>query len=334
MSERLVAPRSSDVLPGPVRESAGARTARHRRRGGRAAAAFGSPGGRLGAVLLGSVLLAALLGPLTVGGDPLTSTGPALAPPSATHRFGSDDLGRDVLALVLHGLRTSLLVAAGVVAVAGVIGVAVGALSGWYGGRLDDVAMRLTEMVQIVPRFFLAVVVVALFGPGLLNLVLVLGLTSWTWTARVVRAETLSLRRREFIDAARAAGGSPFRILSRHVWPNILGTTLVMLSVCASSAILIEAGLGFVGLTDPDVVSLGYLANNAQRFLRTAWWLTVFPGAALVLTIVGINLVGDAFGDAAGRLSGRETAGSAVSRAAATVVPRPAEAMVASSTGR
>lgn len=255
------------------------------------------------------MLGAAAVGPWLVTGDSLTSGGAPLSPPSSLHRFGTDDLGRDVLALVLHGLRTSVLVAAGVAALAGLIGVTVGALAGWYGRGVDDALMRFTEIVQVVPRFFLAVVVVALFGPGLANLILVLGLTSWTWTARVVRAETLSLRRREFIDAARATGGSAAYILWRHVAPNILGTTLVMLSVCASSAILIEAGLGFVGLTDPDVVSLGYLANNAQRFLRTAWWLTVFPGTALVLAVVGINLLGDAFGDAADVVTGDDDAG-------------------------
>lgn len=265
-----------------------------------------SSGGRLGAALSGMMILAAVAGPWLVTGDPLASGGAPLSPPSSAHRFGTDDLGRDVLALVLHGLRTSLLVSAGVVAVAGLIGVTTGAIAGWYGRTVDDVLMRSTEIVQVVPRFFLAVVVVALFGPGVTNLILVLGLTSWTWTARVVRAETLSLRRREFVDAARASGGSAAYILWRHVAPNILGTTLVMLSACASSAILIEAGLGFVGLTDPDAVSLGYLANNAQRFLRTAWWLTVFPGTALVLSIVGINLVGDAVGDAADELSGAE----------------------------
>lgn len=333
MSEKLLAPRS-EVPSRQAHEPPEAAVVRRRPRGERAGEAFGSPGGRLGALLLGSMLLAAVLGPLLVTLDPLTSAGAPLAPPSSAHRFGTDDLGRDVVALVLHGLRTSLLVAAGVIAVAGLLGVIIGALSGWYGGTLDDVAMRFTEMVQVVPRFFLAVVVVALFGPGLLNLILVLGLTSWTWTARVVRAETLSLRRREFIDAARAAGGSPVYILARHVWPNILGTTLVMLSVCASSAILIEAGLGFVGLTDPDVVSLGYLANNAQRFLRTAWWLTVFPGSALVLTIVGINLVGDAFGDAADTLPSGEAAGRDGSAPVGLRVSGPAEAMVGNRAGR
>lgn len=301
-------------------------------RGRHVAAAIRSSGGRLGALLLGGVLLAALVGPMLVGADPLTSAGAPLSPPSATHRLGTDDLGRDVAALVLHGLRTSLLVAGGVVAVAGLVGVVTGALSGWYGGVVDDVTMRLTEMVQVIPRFFLAVVVVALFGPGVLNLILVLGLTSWTWTARVVRAETLSLRRREFVDAARTVGGSSAYILVRHVWPNILGTTLVMLSVGASSAILIEAGLGFVGLTDPDVVSLGYLANNAQRFLRTAWWMTVFPGVALVLTIVGINLVGDAFGDAADAVAGGDPSGArpaAAGVAAPGAVPAPPGALVA-----
>lgn len=270
-----------------------------------------SASGRVGLALLGLVVLVALVGPRVWSGEPLVSVGAPLQPPSSTHPFGTDDLGRDMVTLVVHGLRTSLLVAVGVVAIASVLGVVVGAVAGFRPGTVDDLLMRLTETVQVVPRFFLAVVVVALFGTALTNLVVLLGLTSWTWTARVVRAETLSLRERDFVHAARALGAGGAHILRRHVAPNVLPTTLVMLSVCASSAILIEAGLGFVGLSDPDVVSLGSLANNAQRFLRTAWWLALFPGAVLVMVVVGVNLVGDAVGDA---YSGRQGPAVLVSR--------------------
>jgi peptide/nickel transport system permease protein len=295
-----------DAAPGPaVLAPSDPPAVVHPRRRSRRAGVLSSPGGRLGVALLLVVVAVALAGPRLVGTDPFASVGPALAAPSVAHPMGTDDLGRDVVRLVVHGTRTSLLVGLGTMLVSAVIAMAVGAVGGFRPGRLDDLLMRGTELVQVVPRFFLAVVVVALFGPTLPNLIALLGLTSWTWTARVVRAETLSLRERDFVEAARSLGGGDGHILRRHIAPNVLPSTLVMLSVCASGAILVEAGLGFVGLSDPDVVSLGTLASNAQRFLRTAWWLAVFPGAALLLIVVGINLVGDAVGDAHGDRLGR-----------------------------
>lgn len=269
-----------------------------RSRPGPLASLWRTPAGALGASLLVSVTAVGVLGPHLLGSDPFASAGTPLQAPSRAHLMGTDDLGRDLLTLIVHGMRTSLLVSLGVVAIAAVIAVLVGAVAGFRPGLVDDALMRATETVQVVPRFFLAVVVVALFGTALVNLIVLLGLTSWTWTARVVRAETLTLRERDFVHASRALGAGGPHILVRHIASGVLPTTLVMLSVCASSAVLIEAGLGFVGLADPDVVSLGYLANNAQRFLRTTWWLAVFPGVALVMVIVGINLVGDAVGDA------------------------------------
>ncbi|MDP8927937.1 MAG: ABC transporter permease [Actinomycetota bacterium] len=253
-----------------------------------------TPGGAVGFVLVGlAVMVGLLAGPLA-GGDPFAAVAAPLAPPSALHLFGTDDLGRDLAALVVHGLRTSLVIGAAVGVVAGLIGIAVGAVSGSRGGWVDEMLMHATELVQVVPRFFFAVVVVAFFGSGLVNLILLLGLTSWPWTARVVRAEVLSLKRRDFVSAARSLGASEMRVLLRHLVPNALPAAVVMVTLVASSAILIEAGLGFVGLTDPDVVSLGYLANNAQRFLRLAWWMVLFPGMAIVLLVVGLNLLGDA----------------------------------------
>ena len=202
-----------------------------------------------------------------------------------------------MLAGIIHGARTSLLVVASVTALAAIIGVAVGAVSGYWTGAVDDVLMRATDFVLVVPRFFLAVVVIALFGAGTDRLILVLGLTSWPAIARVVRAQTLSLVRREFVDAARALGATDSRILIRYVLPGALPPALVVLSINAAGVILLEAGLSFIGLGDPHRMSWGYLANNAQRFLRLAWWVALFPGAAIALAVLGLNLLGDALNE-------------------------------------
>jgi len=230
-------------------------------------------------------------------GDPFAATGPPLAPPSADHLMGTDNLRRDLLATVVHGARTSMTVVVAVVAVSSVIGIVVGAVSGYRGGLLDDVLSRVTEMFQSIPRFFLAILVVGLFGAGLDNLILLLGLTSWPLLARVVRADTLSMKQREFVDAARAAGAPDRRILVRHVMPNVLPAAVVVISLTASRVILIEAGLAFLGLGDPNQMSWGLLINNAQRFLTVAWWMSVFPGLAIVVAVLGLNLLSDALND-------------------------------------
>lgn len=254
---------------------------------------FRSGAGRVGIVLTGGLLAVALLAGRIAPADPFASVGPPLSPPTLAHPMGTDDLGRDLLSGVAHGTRTSLLLALIVSVLTGFIGVMVGALAAWEGGRMDDALMRITEFVQIIPRFFLAVIVIALFGPGLDRLVLLLALTSWPWIARVVRAEVLSLTQREFVEAARSLGAGRSRVLFREVLPNALPPVVVVVSLNAASVILIEAGLSFLGLGDPDVVSLGYLANNAQRFLRVAWWMAAFPGATIALAVLGLNLLGD-----------------------------------------
>ena len=259
--------------------------------------ALRTPSAALGLGLTAALLGLALFADVIAPGDPFASVAPPLSPPSRAHLMGSDDLGRDLLASVIHGARTSVVVSLGVTALAALIGVVVGAVAGYRPGGVDDLLMRGTEAVQVVPRFFLAVVVIALFGPGLDRVVLVLGLSSWPAIARVIRAETLSLARREFVDAARALGASAPRILMRQVLPNALPAALVVVSLNAASVILLEAGLGFIGLGDPRAVSLGYLANNAQRFLRVAWWMALFPGAAIALAILALNLLGDALAD-------------------------------------
>jgi peptide/nickel transport system permease protein len=251
----------------------------------------------LGLVLTLSLITLAILADTLVPADPFASVAPPLSPPSRAHAFGTDDLGRDVLAGIVHGARTSLLVVTSVTVLAAIIGIAVGAVAGYRPGMVDDALMRATDFFLIVPRFFLAVVVIALFGAGLDRLILVLGLTSWPAIARVVRAQTLSLVRREFVDAARALGATDTRLLVRYVLPGALPAALVVISLNAAGVILLEAGLSFIGLGDPHRMSWGYLANNAQRFLRVAWWVALFPGAAIALAILGLNLLGDALND-------------------------------------
>ena len=264
---------------------------------GRITAAFTTAGGAAGLVLTLALFIVAGLADVMAPTDPFASVGHPLSPPSRLHTLGTDDLGRDLLSGVVHGARTSLLVALSVTLLASTIGVAVGSFAGYRTGTVDDLLMRVTELVLVVPRFFLAVVVIALFGVGVDRVILVLGLTSWPVIARVVRAQTLSLVRRDFVDAARALGASEVRVKVRHVLPNALPAALVVISVNAASVILLEAGLGFLGLGDPRMMSWGYLANNAQRFLRVAWWMALFPGAAIALAVLGLNLLGDAVND-------------------------------------
>jgi len=226
--------------------------------------------------------------------DPFATRFTALQAPSPAHWLGTDDLGRDTFSGVLAGARASLFVGIATAAVAGLLGTAVGAVAGFYGGPVDDALMRLTELVQIVPRFFLAILVAAIFGPSLAFLTLLLALTFWPTTARLVRSQILTLRQREWVVAARAVGLGEIRILVRHVIPHALGLIIVTAALQIGAAILVEASLSFLGLGDRSVISWGYMLNNAQPFLRVAWWLSFFPGLALVLTVLGTNLVGDA----------------------------------------
>lgn len=261
--------------------------------------------GWLGLALTVLVCSVALFADQLAPGDPSdTSAGPSLSPPSRHHLMGTDNLGRDLATGIVHGARTSMTVVAAVVAVSAIIGIAVGALAGFRGGLLDDVLMRGAELFQVVPRFFLALLVIAFFGPGLDRLVLLLGLTSWPFLARVVRAEAIALRHREFVEAARATGASDIRILRRHVVPNLMPVAVVVLTLFASRVIMIEAGLAFLGLSDQDRVSLGMLANNAQQYLQLAWWMAVFPGLAIVVAVLGFNLLGDGLNDAMDRRRG------------------------------
>ena len=249
----------------------------------------------MGLAVAGLVIGTALVGPQLAPHDPFVITGGSLIPPSAGHLMGTDALGRDLFSAVLYGARTSLVVGLAVSAVALACGLAVGLVAGYRGGWMDDALMRMTELFQVIPRFFFAIVTIALFGPGLDRMVLALGLTSWPVLARVIRGEVIAMRDLDFIRAAQAMGAPAGHIIRRQLLPNVLPTIVVVMGLLFGQILLLEATLGFLGLGDPAAISWGMLAAQAQGFLRTAWWLALFPGLAITLTVVGVNLLADAY---------------------------------------
>lgn len=270
-----------------------------RRRHGDLWARYRKNGAAVGGLAIVVVLAAAALGAgWLTRYDPTALVGPPLRAPSAAHLFGTDSLGRDVLSGVLYGARVSLAVGLIAAATSAVIGVIIGAVSGFAGATVDVVLMRITELFQVVPRFFLALLIVALAGPGVEKIILVIAVLSWPSMARLVRAEFLSLREREFVEAARVLGASSSVIVAKHILPNALPPVIVAASLDVAQAILLEAGLSFFGLGDPDHVSWGTMLNNALAYLRSAWWMSVFPGLAIFFCVLGLNLVGDGLNDA------------------------------------
>ncbi len=252
----------------------------------------------VGAALLLVLVLTALGAERIAPYDPFATSNDVLLPPSGAHLLGTDDLGRDTFSAVVYGTRASLLVGLGSVLIATLIGVAIGGIAGYVGGLVDDVLMRLTELFQVVPRFFLALIVLSLFGSNIWLVVLLLGLTYWTGTARLLRAQVLSIRTRDYVLAARVIGTRDASILLRHVLPGAMPPVVTQAALHVGGAILIEAGLGFLGLGDPNVVSWGALLNNAQQFVRVAWWMSAFPGFAIMLTVLALNLLADGLNEA------------------------------------
>ena len=246
------------------------------------------------ALLILLVYLAALLFAHQIApADPQQTSTVTLQPPSSQHLFGTDDLGRDVFSGVVHGARTSLLIGLTVAVLSGLLGLLIGVTAGWMGGWTDDLLMRLTELFLTPPRFFLALVIAAIFGSSFSTLIVVLSLTFWPVTARMLRAETLSLRERSFVEAARAIGATRWRILWREVLPHLLPLLITSTAVRIGNVILVEAGLEFLGLGDQERITWGYLLHNGQHFMRDAWWMVLFPVLAISLLLVAINLAGD-----------------------------------------
>ena len=251
-----------------------------------------------GALLVVGLVGSAVFAPLLTGFDPHGLGSLPLQPPSLDHPMGTDDLGRDVWAQFLFGGRSSVLVGLVAAAIAAAIGVTLGAVSGYFGGWIDDVVQRITEMLSIVPRYFLAMVTVAILGATIVNVIVVIGLLSWPGTTKLTRAEFATLKSRSFVDAARMSGAGPLSIIFSEVLPNAMPPIVVQTILTVSAAVLMEATLSFLGLGDPNLISWGLMLNKAQTFLTIAPWMAIFPGLAISLFILGLNLMGDGLNQA------------------------------------
>ncbi|BBK41890.1 ABC transporter permease [Allostella vacuolata] len=251
-----------------------------------------------GLALLGLVLLLAAAGPLFYPESAFKLVDKPFQAPFGHWLLGTDMLGRDVLAGLVHGARTSLLIGLVATFVAATFGVVMGGLAGYYGGWIDDLLMRTTELFQTIPSFIFAIVLVAVLSPSIESVVIAIAVVSWPAMARLVRGEFMALRGREFVQASVAQGMSDAKIILVQILPNCLSPIIVTGSLMVATAILIESGLSFLGLGDPNVMSWGFMIGAGRGVLRSAWWLCAIPGLAILLTVLAINLVGEGLNDA------------------------------------
>jgi peptide/nickel transport system permease protein len=257
-----------------------------------------NPLGFASAAVILFLIAVAAIGPLIYVSDPFELTMEVTAPPGGVYPLGTDDLGRDVLAGLIEGVKVSLLVGCAAAFAATLLGVTIGAIAGYMAGWVDTVIMRVAEFFQVMPTFILSVLIVSLLGPGVVRIVLVIALLSWPQTARVARGEVLRVSQLDFVDSARCMGISGPRILLGEVIPNAIAPALSLATLIMAHAILLEASLSFLGLSSPDIISWRRMLSVGQHHLFTAWWLSVFPGLAIFITVLAFNLLGDALGDA------------------------------------
>lgn len=261
----------------------------------------GNKAALVGLSILLVVTAGAVLAPVISPADPLLQdVSVRLKPPTLeggdgqAHLLGTDHLGRDILSRLIYGARISLVIGISAVAVAGTLGTLIGLVAGYRGGRVDDLCMRLTDTMLAMPFILLALAVIAVLGSSLRNIIFVLGITSWVSYARVVRAEVLTLRTREFVAAAQALGGHSFRIIFRHLLPNVLTPVIVIATLEVARMIILESALSFLGLgVQPPTPTWGGMLADGRAYLSTAWWLATFPGLCIMLSVLGINLLGD-----------------------------------------
>ncbi|MGA7827729.1 MAG: oligopeptide ABC transporter permease [Geobacteraceae bacterium] len=253
-----------------------------------------------GAFVVVGLFLLSFLAPLITPFDPSTIDAyHVLRPPSSTHWMGTDELGRDVFTRVVYGARISLKVGFVAVGIAISIGTLVGLLAGYYGGWVDSVLMRFVDIMLCFPAFFLILAVIALLEPSIWYIMLIIGITGWMGVARLVRAEVLSVKERDFITAARSIGASNFRIIFRHILPNAAAPVLVAATLGVAGAILTESALSFLGIgVQPPTPSWGNILTSGKDYLEFAWWLSLFPGLAILVTVLAYNLLGEGIRDA------------------------------------
>lgn len=257
-------------------------------------------GAVIGLAILVIVVLVALLAPLIFPQSPWRMVQRPFLAPFAMDQYplGTDALGRDVISGLAYGAQVSLLVGLVSTVAALLIGIPIGALAGYFGGWVDDALMRFTEFFQTVPSFALAIVLVAIFQPSIESIIAAIAIVSWPPVARLVRGEVLSLRSREYVEAAILSGQTSLTIILRQVLPNTISPIIVLASLMVATAILLESSLSFLGLGDPNLMSWGYMIGAARTVIRQAWWLSFFPGVAILLTVLALNLIGEGLNDA------------------------------------
>jgi peptide/nickel transport system permease protein len=249
-------------------------------------------------VVLVVAIAVAVLAPVIAPGDPFSIRGPPFQPPQFAQPFGSDELGRSIFSEAVWGMRPSLIIGFSAMAIAALVGAVVGGISGYIGGRVDDLLMRITEMAMLLPKTILAIVIAALFGGSLIHIVVIIGGLSWPISARLVRSEFLTVREREFVEAARSIGLSRLKIIFGEILPNASSSLIVASTLIVGNAILTEAGLSFLGVGDQNIMTLGYMLNIGNEYMRYAWWTGVFPGAVLALLVLSTNFIGSGLTDA------------------------------------
>lgn len=260
---------------------------------------FSSPLTVLGLFIVIVILLAALFAPMIATHSPTeVNLGSKLEAPSAEHFFGTDEVGRDIFSRIIYGTRISLRIGLLVVLIAFPIGTILGAIAGYAGGRIDQVIMRITDVFLSFPGIILAMSIAAALGPSIENVMLALAATWWPWYTRIVRSSVLSIKHSEFIEASRALGANPFRILFKEIIPNSIAPATIQASLDLGFVILSAAGLSFIGLgAQPPSPEWGAMLSNSREILREAWWAATFPGVAILLTVLGFNLLGDGLND-------------------------------------
>lgn len=248
----------------------------------------------IGLSILSILIASALLAPVISPGEPLFSVGPPLQKPSSEFIFGTDNMGRDVWAMIIWGSRISMVFAFGAAGLSLIIGVVLGALSGYIGGVFDDVLSRFFEIFYIIPRTFLIILMVAIFGSSISLMVIIVGATIWPSNAKIMRSQVLTLKSRGYVQAAEVAGSKKLNILFRHIVPNGIGPVLSNSTLQMAQAVLTEASLSFLGLGDPSVASWGKILQSGQSHISSAPWLVIFPGIVIAMMLLAFNLLGTA----------------------------------------
>jgi peptide/nickel transport system permease protein len=225
-------------------------------------------------------------------------TGTLLPPGTEGHLFGTDMFGRDLLSRLIWGTRVSLFIGFVSAFLAQLIGIPLGAIAGFFGGRVDEIIMRFIDVFLVIPRFFLIILIVSVWGSSMLNVMLVIGFTSWPGTARLIRAEFLSIKERMYVEAAESVGASKWYIIFQEILPNAIYASIVNTSMQVAGAIMTEASLSFLGLGDPNNVSWGWMLNDARKTFKIAWWTSVFPGIFILFVSLAFNVIGDGLNDA------------------------------------